>query len=96
MSLNLDHTLAIERTPCAFAFFSSNGKITAAHDAGLLQCVASAFHFLRVARVELQATEAAIKLGELNGNDAGFSVVDEALDDVGLGLGLEHGCSEQG
>jgi hypothetical protein len=95
VSLNLDHTLAIKRAPCTCTFFTSNGKITAADDAGLLQGVASAFHFLRVAGVELQAAEAAVSLDELNGDNAGFSIVDEALDDVGFGLGLEHGCSEQ-
>ena len=96
MGLNLDHALAIKRAPCAFTFLTCHCKITAADDVGLLQGVASAFDFLRIARVELQAAEAAIKLGELNGNDAGLSVVDEALNDVGFGLGLKHGWEANG
>ena len=91
MGLNLDHALAIKRAPCAFTFFASHCKITAADNIGLFERMAGAFHFLRVARVELQAAEAAISLDELNRDDAGFSVVDKALDDVGFGLGLEHG-----
>ena len=96
MGLNLDHAFAIERAPCTFAFLTSHCKITAADDVGLLQSVAGALHFLRVTRVELQAAEATIGLDELNGDNAGFSIVDETLDDVGFGLGLEHGCSGQG
>ena len=91
MGLNLDHALAIKRTPCAFAFVTSNGKITAADDAGLCRRLASALDFLRVAGVELQAAEAAIKLGEFDADDGAASIEDEALDDVGFGLGLEHG-----
>lgn len=94
MGLNLDHALAIKRTPCALAFFTSHCKVAAADDAGLLQGVASAFNFLRVAGVELQLADAAIGLDEFNADDAAACVADEALDNVGFGLGLEHGCSE--
>lgn len=91
MGLNLDHAFAIKRTPCAFTFFTSNCKITAAHDIGLFQGVASAFDFLRVARVELQLAGSAIKLGKFHADDAAASIVDEALDQSSFGLGLEHG-----
>lgn len=57
--------------------------------------MASAFDFLRVAGVELQLTDSAIGLDKFNADDAAASIEDEALDDVGFGLGLEHGCSEQ-
>lgn len=96
VSLNLDHALAIKRTPCAFTFFASNGKVTAAHDIGLLQGVASALHFPRIKGVELQLTDRTIGLDEFHADDGAASVEDEALDDVGLGLGLEHGWNEQG
>ena len=96
MGLNLDHALAIKRTPGAFAFFTSHCKITAADDVGLLQGVASAFDFLRVAGVELQAADGAIGLDKFNADDAAACVADEALDDVGFGLGLEHGWEAVG
>lgn len=93
MGLNLDHTLAIKRTPCTFAFLTSNCKVAAADDAGLLQGVASAFDFLRVTGVELQLADGAIGLDKFNADDAAASIENEALDDVGFGLGLEHGFS---
>jgi len=96
VGLNLDHTLAIKRAPCAFAFFTSNCKVAAADDAGLLQSVASALHFLRIKGVELQLTDRTIGLDEFDADDGAASIEDEALDDVGFGLGLEHGCSGQG
>ena len=57
--------------------------------------MASAFDFLRVAGVELKLAHGAIGLDEFDADDGAASIEDEALDDVGFGLGLEHGCSEQ-
>ena len=96
MGLNLDHALTIKRTPGTFAFLTSHCKITAADDIGLLEGVASAFHLLRVARVELQLSDGAIGLDKLNADDGTASIEDETLDNVGFGLGLEHGWSGQG
>jgi hypothetical protein len=93
MSLNFDHAPAIKRTPGTFAFLTCHCKITAADDAGFLQGVASAFDFLRVTGVELQLADGAIGLDKFNADDAAASIEDEALDDVGFGLGLEHGFS---
>ena len=55
--------------------------------------MAGAFHFLRVTRVELQLAHGAIGLDEFDADDGAASIEDETLDDVGFGLGLEHGWS---
>ncbi len=79
MGLNLDHTLAIKRAPCAFALLTSHCKITAAHNVGLFQCMAGAFDFLRVTGVELQLADGAIGLDKFNADDGAASVVDEDM-----------------
>ena len=84
------HTLAIKRTPGAFAFVAGNGEIAAADDAGLLQGMASALDFLRITRIELQGTGLAIGFDELHADDAGASSEDESFD---LG-GFVHGKKE--
>ena len=84
------HTLAIKRTPGAFAFVAGNGEVAAADDTGLLQGVASAFHFLRVTRIELQGTGLAIGLDEWHTDNAGASFEDELAN---LG-GFVHGKKE--
>ena len=58
--------------------------------------MACAFHFLRVAGVELKLAHGAIGLDEFDADDGAASIEDETLDDIGFGLGLEYGCSEQG
>ena len=84
------HALAIKRTPGTLAFLASNAEVPAAHDAGRLEGMASAFHLLTVARVELKLTEAAISLDELHGNDAPPSIFDELLDNSGLARNAER------
>ena len=74
------------------AFFTSNGEVTTANDAGRLESVASALDFGGVTRVELQLAKAAISFAELYGNDGRSSIKDEALNNVGFGLRLENGC----
>ena len=68
---------------------ASNGEITAAYDCRISQFVASAFNFLRVARVKLQRTSFAIGLDEFNGDDAAASIADEAFDESGFVHGDE-------
>jgi hypothetical protein len=85
------HTLTIKRTPGAFAFVTGNGEVAAADDAGLLQGMASAFHFLRVTRVELQGTGRAVSLDELHADDAGASGEDKSFDLVGFVHGKKEG-----
>jgi hypothetical protein len=83
------HTLTIKRTPGAFAFVTGNGEVAAANDAGLLQCVASAFDFASVARVELERAWSAVSLDELHADDAGASGANEFADLVGFVHGEE-------
>jgi len=90
VGLDASHTLAIKRTPGAFAFITGNGEVAAANDAGLLQSVASALDFLRITRIELQGTGLAIGFDELHADDAGASSEDESFD---LG-GFVHGEKE--
>ena len=68
---------------------ASNGEITAADDCGISQFIASAFNFLRVARIKLQGTLFAIGLDEFNGDDAAASIADEAFDESGFVHGDE-------
>lgn len=73
-------TLAIKRAPCTFAFGAGNGEVTAADHARLGAGSASAFHFLRVTRVEAQLALGAIALDELNADNVGASFSNDALD----------------
>ena len=67
---------------------ASNGEITAAYDCRISQFIASAFNFLRVARIKLQGTLFAIGLNEFNGDNAAASIVDEIFDESGFVHGL--------
>ena len=71
---------------------ASNREITAADDCRISQFVASAFNFLRVARVKLKGTFFSIGLDEFNGDDAAASIADEAFDESGF----VHGDEESG
>lgn len=77
---DLDHTLAIKRTPSTFAFLASNGEVAAADDGRILQSMTSAFNFLRVARIKLKLALFSIELDELNGNNAATSSEDKFFD----------------
>lgn len=77
-------TLAIKRAPCPFAFGAGDGEVTAADHARLGTGSASAFHFLRVTRIEAQLALGAIALDELNADDVGASFGDDALDNFRL------------
>ena len=57
--------------------------------------MAGAFNFLRIKGVELQLADGTIGFDEFHADDGAASIEDETLDDVGFGLGLEHGCSDQ-
>ena len=70
---------------------TSNGEIPAAHNAGRLERIASAFDFLGVTRIELKLAKAAVSLAELHRNDAATSLEDEALDNFGVGHEKKRG-----
>jgi hypothetical protein len=84
VSFDAYHPLAVEGTPGALPILTSNGEITAAHNAGRFESVASAFDLLGVTRVELQLAKAAVSFAELYGNDGRTSIKDEALDQFSL------------
>ena len=92
VSFNADHALAIKGAPGAFTCGASNAEVTATDDAGLLHCSASAFDFLAIARVELEATNGAISFDELHADDAAASVEDELLDEGGFVHERRHLC----
>lgn len=81
---DLHHALAIKRAPGALTFLAGNGEVTTANNGRLLAGSASAFDFLRIARIELKLTESAISLDKLHADDVGTSVEDELLDDGGF------------
>lgn len=83
IGLDADHTLSVEGAPCSIALLCLP-EITAADDVGLRSGRASPFDFLAIAGVELDGTEAAVKLDELHADDAAASVGDEFLDEGGL------------
>jgi len=98
-------TLAIERTPCTFAFRAGDGEVTAADDVGLGAGAASALDFLGVTRVEAQLALGAIVLDKLNADNVGTSFGDDALDGFDLEFvtnfkdpsgGRESGHGERG
>lgn len=66
------------------AFVAGNGEIAAADDRGVLERMARALDFLRVARVELQLAHGAVSLDELHADDAGASLENELLDQRGF------------
>lgn len=88
---DLYHTLAIKRPPGALAFFPGDSEITATNDGRFLTGSASAFNFLRVARIELKLTESSISLDKFHADDVGTSVKDELLDDGGFVHGRREG-----
>ena len=83
IGLDADHTLSVEGAPCSIACFCLP-EITAANDVGLRSGLASPLDFLAITGVELDGTEAAVKLDELHADDAAASVGDEFLDEGGL------------
>ena len=89
VSFDAYYALAVEGTPGALPIFTSNGEVTAAHNAGRFESMASAFYLLGVAGVELQLAKAAVSLAELYGNNGRASIKNEALDQFSLGNG--HG-----
>ena len=91
VSFDAYYALAVKGAPGALPILTSNGEITAAHDARRLESVASAFDFLGVTRVKLKLAKAAVSLAELYGNNGRASVKDKALDDFGFGLRLKNG-----
>jgi hypothetical protein len=84
VALDADHALTIKGTPSTFACSASDAEVAAPDDTGLFHCSASAFDFLAVAGVELEATNGAISLDELHANDAAASVVNELTDEKGF------------
>lgn len=91
IGLDADHTLSVEGAPCSIALLCLP-EITAADDSGFRSGLASPLDFLAVTRVELDGTEAAVKLDELHRNNRGASVGDEFLDEGGL----VHGKKQRG
>ena len=91
LSLDAHHPFTIERAPSALPILTSNGEVTAAHNARNLESVASAFNLLGVAGVELQGANGAINLTELHRNDAAASVLNKALDEGSL-VGSDEGA----
>ena len=87
IALDAHHALTIKRTPCALTFVAGDSEIAAADDRGLLESMACALDFLRVARVELKLAHSAISLDELHADDAAAGLKDELLD----GGGFVHG-----
>ena len=83
ISLDADHTLGVEGAPCSIALLCLP-EIAAAHNSGLRSGLASPFDFLAIAGVELDGTEAAVKLDELHADDAAASVGDEFFNKGGL------------
>ena len=63
---------------------ASNGEITTADDCRISQFIASAFNFLRVARVKLQRALFSIGLDEFNGDDAAASIANKTFDESGF------------
>ena len=86
LSVCLDayHALTIKRAPCSLAFFASNDEITAANDTRLLCRSARAFNFLGVPRIKLNATQGAVCLDELYGNNAVASIENKLFDAGGF------------
>jgi hypothetical protein len=91
VSFDAYHALAVEGSPGTLTFLTSNGEITAAHDARRLESVASAFDLLGVAGVELQGADGAVNLAELYRDDAAASVLNEPLDEGSL-VGSDEGA----
>ena len=89
ISLDADHALSVEGAPCSIACFCLP-EITAAHNIGFCSGKASPFDFLAIAGVELDGTEAAVKLDELHADDAAASVGDEFFNKGGLVHGFER------
>ena len=85
------YALAVKGAPGALPILTSNGEITAAHNAGRFESVASAFDLLSVTRVELQGTNGPVQLLELYRDDAAASVLDKALDKGSL-VGSDKGA----
>ena len=84
VSFDAYHALAIKGAPGTLPILASNGEVTAAHNAGRLESVASAFHLPGVPRIELQGTNGPVQLLELYRDNAAASIEDEALDEGSL------------
>jgi len=81
---DLRHALAIEGTPCALPFVTSNSEVAATDDGRELAGLASAFDLLSVAGVKAELAEGTVLLDEAHGDDAGASFVNELADEGGL------------
>jgi hypothetical protein len=84
VSFDAYHALAVEGAPGTLPFLACNGEITAAHDAGRFESVASAFDFLGVTGIELQGTKVPSALRNSTETMEEPASEDEALDEGSL------------
>lgn len=85
------HSLTVKGAPSAFPLSASNGEVPAANDTGRLESVASALDLLGVTRIKLQLAQGAIRLAELDRDDAAASALNETLNEGSL-VGSDEGA----